>query len=187
MVSHMAIHRISWEGKVIVKPKPGLFETLMKTTLTKLWSTSKPFPVEKFNALLFKWMIFDNITLRQSVSQNVRDMFALLNSSDLKVFPTSYNRIRQWITLLFIQEKKTICLLINNSGSRVSISFDEWSSDKWLSLLGVVAHFLMEELLELKTILFGLPVISNDSGAEQARVFFILLKDYRIDHDKHRC
>ncbi len=165
MVSHMAIHEISWEGKVIVKPEPGLLETLIKSTLTKLWSTSKPFSVDKFKALFFKWVIFDNIILQQSVSQNVRHMFALLNSSDLKVLPTSYNTTRQWITLSFIQEKKTICLLIDNSGSRISISFHAWSSDKWLSLLGVAAHFLTEELLELKTLLLGLRVISNDSGA----------------------
>ncbi len=43
---------------------------------------------------------------------------------------------------------------------------------------------MTEELLELKTLLLGLPVISNHSGDEQARVFLILLKDYGIDHDK---
>ena len=112
-------------------------------------------------------------------------MFALLDSSALKVFSTSHNTTRQWIiTSSFIQEKKTIRALINNSGSHISISFDAWSSDTWLSLLGVVAHFLTEELLELKTLLLGLPVISNHSGAEQARVLLILLKDYGIDHDK---
>ncbi len=123
MVSHMVIHGISREGKVIVKPEPGLLETQMKDTLTKLWSTSKPFPMDEFKALFFKWMIYNNITLRQSVSHNLRNMFALLDSLALKVLPTSHNTKRQWITSSFIQEKKTIRLLIDNSGSRVSISF----------------------------------------------------------------
>ena len=111
-------------------------------------------------------------------------LYLTVDSSALKVLPTSHNTIRQWITSSFIQEKKTIRALIDNSGSRISISFDAWSSDTGLSLLGVVAHFLTEELLELKTLLLGLPVISNHSGTEQARVLLILLKDYRIDHDK---
>ena len=76
-------------------------------------------------------------------------------------------------------------MLIDNSGSCVSISFNTWSSDTGLSLLGVVVHFLMEEFLELKILLFGFPVISNNSGTEQARVLLILLKDYRIDYNKH--
>ncbi len=43
---------------------------------------------------------------------------------------------------------------------------------------------MTKELLKLKTLLFGLPVISNHSTVEQARAFLILLKDYGIDHDK---
>ncbi len=180
----MAIHEISREGKVIVKPDPRLLETQMKDTLPKLWSTSKPFPLDEFKALFLKWVICDNITLRQSVSHNPRDSFTLLDSSALKVFPTSHNTTRQWITSSFIQEKKTICALIDSSRSRVSINFDVWSSDTELSPLGVVEHSLMEELLELKTLLLGLPVMSNHSAAEQASVLLILLKDYGIDHDK---
>ena len=59
-----------------------------------------------------------------------------------------------------------------------------WSLDTGFSLLGVVVHFLTKKLLELKTLLLGLPVISNHSGTEQARVLRILFKDYGIDHDK---
>lgn len=184
MVNHMAIHGISQEGKAIVKTKPGHPEKQMKGTLTKLWSTSKPFSMDKFKALFLKWATCNNITLRQSVSQNLREIFALLDSSALKVLSTSHNTTRQWITLSFIQEKKTIRALIKNSGSHVSISFDAWSSDTGLSLIEVVAHFLTGEVFELQTLLFGLPVISNHSGAEKARVWLVLLKGYAIDQDK---
>ena len=184
MVSHMAIHGISREGETIEKPEPGLLEKQMKGTLTKLWSTSKPFPVDEFRALFLKWVICDNITLRQSVSQNLREMFTLLNSLALKVLPTSHNTTRQWITSSFIQEKKTIRALIEKSGSRVSISFDAWSLETGPSLLGVVAHLLTVEVFELKILLLGLPVISNHSGVEQATVLLVLLKDYGIDQEK---
>lgn len=59
-----------------------------------------------------------------------------------------------------------------------------WSSDTELYLLEVVAHFLMEELLQLKILPLGLPVIWNHLGIEQVSVLLILLKDYGIDHDK---
>ncbi len=91
----MAIHGISREGEVIVKHEPGFLETQMKSTLTKLWRISKPFPMDEFNSLFLKWVIYDNITLRQSVSHNLRDVFALLHSSALKVLPTSHNTTRQ--------------------------------------------------------------------------------------------
>lgn len=91
----MAIHGISREGEAIVKPETENLEKKMKGTLTKLWSTSKPFPEDKFKALFLKWVICNNIILRQSVSQNLREMFALLDSSALKVLPTSHNTTRQ--------------------------------------------------------------------------------------------
>lgn len=50
--------------------------------------------------------------------------------------------------------------------------------------MGVVTYFLTKKLLELKTLFFGLLVISNHSSIEQARVLLILLKDYKIDHNK---
>ncbi len=102
MVNHMAMYRISREDEVIVKPEPGLLETQIKGTLTKLWSTSKPLPVDEFKALFLKCVICDNKTLRQSVSHNLRDMFDSLDSSTLKVFPTSHNTTWEWITLSFI-------------------------------------------------------------------------------------
>ncbi len=95
MVGQLTVNEISREGEVIVKPEPGLLETQMKGTLTKLWSTNKPFPLDKFKALFLKWVIWDNITLRQSVSHNLRDMFALSESSALKTLPTSHNTTRQ--------------------------------------------------------------------------------------------
>ena len=103
----------------------------------------------RIRSIIPKWVICDNITLRQSVSQNLREMFTLLNSSAFKVLPTSHNTTRQWITSSFIQEKKTIRALIKNSGNRVSNSFDAWSSDTGLFLLGVVAHLLKGEVFEL--------------------------------------
>ena len=111
-------------------------------------------------------------------------MFAFLDTLVLKVLLTLYNTIKQWIILSFIQKTKTIYTLINNSGSCVSIDFNMWSSDTGLSLLRVVIHFLMKKLLELKTLLLRLLIISNHSGIEQDRLLLLFLKDYRIDHDK---
>ena len=91
----MAMNSLSREGEIIVKPEPGLRETQMKGTLTKLWSISKSFPIDEFRALFFKWVICDNIILRQSVSHNLRDMFAVLDSSALKVLPILHNTTRQ--------------------------------------------------------------------------------------------
>lgn len=122
----------------------------------------------------------DNITLRQSVSQRLSKIFLLLNSSSQKVFPTSHNTTRTWIVSAFAKEKNTICTHVTSAYSRISISFDAWSSNNDLPLLGVVAH-LMDEKHELKTLLLGLSEINSHSGIEQSRVLLQVLQDYGIN------
>ncbi len=94
----MAIYWISQEGEVIVKTEFRFLETQMKDTFTELWSISKSFPLDEFKALFFQWVICNDITLQKSVSHYPKDMFALLDSSTLKVFPTLHNTIKQSIT-----------------------------------------------------------------------------------------
>lgn len=88
------------------------------------------------------------------------------------------------MTIAFAQEKITIQNLIANAGSWINISFDAWSSDKGLSLLGVVAHFLDREKYHRKTILLGLPQLNSHHGFEQARVLLGVLQNYAIDTGK---
>lgn len=80
-----------------------------------------------------------------------------------------------------MQKKKTpFATLVTSAYSRINTSFDAWSSNNDLLLLGVVAHFL-DEKHELKTLLSGLPEINSHSGIEQARVLLQVLQDYGID------
>ncbi len=71
--------------------------------------------------------------------------------------------------------------IIDQSGSRISIRFDEWTSNSDLSLLGVVAHFLTGNTHELKTLLLALQEIKNHSGEEKALVLAEVLNNYGID------
>lgn len=82
------------------------------------------------------------------------------------------------------KEKTTIRTIIGRSGSRVSISFDAWTSNLDLSLFGVVAHFLSGDMHELKTLLLALPEVKNHSVKEQACVLVGVLNNSVIDVDK---
>lgn len=82
------------------------------------------------------------------------------------------------------KEKTTIRTIIGRSGSRVSISFDAWTSNLDLSLFGVVALFLSGDMHELKTLLLALPEVKNHSVKEQAFVLVGVLNNSGIDADK---
>ncbi len=72
----------------------------------------KPFPIDIFKATFMTWIIYDNITLRQSASENLPYMFSIIDISAPKVLPSSNNTIRCWILSTLAKEKNTIRELI---------------------------------------------------------------------------
>ena len=62
-------------------------------------------------------VICDNITLRQSVSQRLRKMFALVDKATGMVLPQSHNTTRRWIMAALAKEKIIVRSIIGQSGS----------------------------------------------------------------------
>lgn len=108
MASHMAIHEIAWDGSKIpsseVKTETGLNSGGVQT-LTGLWNLREVFLVEEFKAAFMKWIIWDNITLRQSLSQWLRKMFDLVNKTPEMVLHQSDNTIQRWIMAALAKKK----------------------------------------------------------------------------------
>lgn len=82
------------------------------------------------------------------------------------------------------KKKIIIWSLIGQSGSWISISFDVWTTNSDLFLLGVVLYFFTGGTHELKTLLLPLPEIKNHSEEEQARVLAEALDNYGIEADR---
>ena len=142
MVNRMDTHAIARDGSKIVnsevQTETGLYSGGVQT-LTGLWNSRKVFLVDGFKAAFMEWVIYDNISLRQSVSQWLRNTCDLVDNATRKVLPQSHNTTRRWIMAALAKEKTTIRTIMGQSGSRVSISFDAWTSNPDLPLFGVVA------------------------------------------------
>lgn len=90
MVTHISTHGIGQDGSKIIKSKVKTKTELNFSgvqTLTGLWNLQKIFPIEEFKAAFMEWVICDNITLRQSMSQWLQKMFALVDKITEMVLP----------------------------------------------------------------------------------------------------
>ncbi len=94
----MATHGIGQDGSKIVKSEvkteTGLNSDGLQT-LTGLWNSQKVVPVEEFKAAFIPWVMCDNITPRQSVSQRLRKKFALVDKATGMVLPQLHNTTRR--------------------------------------------------------------------------------------------
>lgn len=112
MVSHMATHGIGRDGSKIVKSEVKI-ETGLNSggvqTLTGLWEFTKSLPGRRIQGCISGMgEICDNITLRQSVSQRLRKIFALVDKATGMVLFQSHNTTRRWIMAALTNEKITI-------------------------------------------------------------------------------
>ncbi|KAJ6437326.1 retrovirus polyprotein [Purpureocillium lavendulum] len=115
----------------------------------------------RFQHLLIRWVACDNIPFHKLESPYFRDLMAYANSAivDSGSVPT-HSTIRDWIVRSFNRHKGVVTELLRRSLSRINVSFDAWSSRKFMSLLGLTVHFLDDEG-NFRTFLLGLPRIEG--------------------------
>ncbi|TKA39987.1 hypothetical protein B0A49_13726, partial [Cryomyces minteri] len=96
------------------------------------------------------------------------------------LLPLSHNTPRRWIDEEFNKYKETIRYILSQAKSDINLSYDSWTSDSGLPLLGIVAHFI-DKNCRLKTIVLGMPLLLGaHSGENIAGLVKNVIKDYRV-------
>lgn len=99
------------------------------------------FDVLAFRSLLVQWLIFDHIPFRKVESQRFRAMLAFVNPLCAGHLPV-HSTITNWIAKAHNQFAGVITELLHTALSMIHFSFDLWTSNNSLSLVGIVAHFI---------------------------------------------
>ena len=113
------------------------------------------FDSNEFQALLYRWILADNVSFRKIESENFHDLLKYLNPRCKSILPSHQTTSR---TIGAIYDKQlgslteTLVSLITNT----SLSFDLWISKNKLASLGIVAHFINSKG-EPTTCLLGWP------------------------------
>jgi hypothetical protein len=101
---------------------------------TFFWKDS----VEKFKELLIRWIVYCHIAFFQLENQYFRELLFFLNPALLSHLPKAARTIRSWVMNAFISKKQQLKEDLHHSRSRISISFDLWTSPNPYAILGVV-------------------------------------------------
>jgi hypothetical protein len=62
-----------------------------------------------------------------------------------KILPQSSNTIRKYIIVAFEARKKKLKESLAKAKSKMSFSFDLWTSPNHMALLGIIAHYIDED------------------------------------------
>jgi hypothetical protein len=102
---------------------------------------------------------------------------ALRNNNTL---PKSGITVKTWLLELFLLSQVLLIALMYQSGAKVHLSFDLWSSPNHYSMLGIIGHFI-DHNFKARIILLGLKrLIGSHSGENMAQLLIEAIMIYKL-------
>ncbi|KAH7461803.1 hypothetical protein FOMA001_g18905 [Fusarium oxysporum f. sp. matthiolae] len=108
----------------------------------------------------------------------------LLNPALLNHLPKAAKTIRSWVMDAFLSKKQRLREDLQRSRSRISISFDLWTSPNPYAILGVIAMWIDTTGKRRTTVLGIRRVYGEHTGENLGSVVLELLKEYDIGGDE---
>lgn len=137
---------------------------------------------ELFKSLLLEWVVDQNIPLTAVEHDSFRAFLTVLSPDVDSYLPNSAGTVRNWLMTEFDGAKKEIKRQLREDPvSRIHISFDMWTSENQLALMGVVAHYLDGKLWRNQSRLIALRKIDGaHSGENMAAYLSDVVNEYEI-------
>ena len=153
-------HSLNEDGAIIsVRPpsKRRRIESWSSSAVTRQEQSDTGFDYNRFRALLLGWVIADSIPFQKVESDRFRQLLAFVGSSvRLEDHIPSRTTLSRWVAKAYDQQLEVVKDVIRSSATRINLSFDLWTSQNQLALLGLVAHFL-DQSGTPRTVLLSLP------------------------------
>lgn len=184
--NHMkAEHRISADGEMPRSPGHHKKRKLDRyfggyDTATAIENTALAgFNLLEFRALLLQWVIADNIAFNKIESPHLRRLITYANS---RAQLPSHTSISRWITKAYDQQLGVVTEALASAITKVSLSFDLWTSGSSVALLGVVTHFI-DAKGKPTSMLLSLPrQQGKHTGASIADNVAGIIAEYGLEH-----
>ncbi|KAF7567796.1 Dimer-Tnp-hAT domain containing protein [Pyrenophora tritici-repentis] len=140
--------------------------------------------IEKFKELLIRWIVYCHIAFFQLENQYFRELLLFLNPALLNHLPKAAKTIRSWVINAFISKKQQLREDLHHSRSRISISFDLWTSPNPYAILGVVAMWINTTGMRRVTALGMRRIYGEHTRENLGSVVLELLEEYDISGDQ---
>jgi hypothetical protein len=118
-------------------------------------SGHEDFSSNAFRALLYSWIVTDNVSFRKGESPRFHALLRYLNARCERLLP-SHQTVSRTIGEIYDKQLGAVTEALGAAATKINFSFDLWTSKNRLALLGLVAHFI-DSAGCAKSILLALP------------------------------
>lgn len=137
---------------------------------------------DQFRVLLLQWIICSHIALSIVENPLFRKLIEFVNLLFISLLPKSANTVRQWVIDEHKRQKAQKMEILRKARSRITISFDTWTSPfSRKHILSVIAHYV-DENWERRHLQLGiLRLYGGHSGENLAHHVVPILQEWGID------
>lgn len=136
-----------------------------------------------FKLTLIKWIIDANVSLTAVENRLFRQLLELtaLGSNTISELVPTGDSIRSWILNEFLARKADIKRqLLEESRSKIHISFDLWTSPNSMSIMAVVAHYLDKSFVNRSRLIALRRLQGPHSGENMAMLLLKIVREFEI-------
>ena len=136
-----------------------------------------------FKLTLIKWVIDANVSLAAVENRLFRQLLELtaLGSNTISELVPTADSIRTWILNEFLARKADIKRqLVEESRSKIHLSFDLWTSPNSMSIMAVVAHYLDKDFVNRSRLIALRRLQGPHSGENMAILLLKIVREFEI-------
>jgi hypothetical protein len=169
-------HNIDNAGRRMKTNQRTIIETLAAVTQNVAQVVTR-FNADTFRYLFIRWVIMMHIALTCVESDAFRDWVLYVAPGLESYLVRSGDTIRRWILWEFARQRRYIKAELAVAKSRIHISFDLWTSPNSKGLVGVVFHYLDQDL-KVRSLLAGMRRVKGaHSGENIAEAVIPIIKE----------
>ena len=145
--AHMkSYHKLTSEGPVVANSKESTLDNhIVKNGYDRETErdneAATEFDQHHFRALLYDWIISDNLSFHQLESDKLRSLLEYLEPRTKGLMP-SHQTVSRTIASVYDKVLGLVTDSLNSALTKINISFDLWTSKNKLALLGLCAHYI---------------------------------------------
>ena len=144
-----------------------------------------PWQEKQLQDALVDWAIARDLSFLDVTSPATRGLITWNRAALLKALPNSVTTLSGYIKKRLEARKSELTSLLEAAQSKISISFDMWTSNNHHSFLGIVAHFVDATYNQRDVLIAFRNLFSDHTGSAQALAVLDVIREYNFEPRLH--
>jgi hypothetical protein len=161
---------------------PDTGELLATKAVSKnaVYSVVQASKMDTFKALLIRWIVCCQLAFYMLENTAFRDLVAYLNAALGALLPKARATLRKWIIAEYDDRKIILKTELQESVSKIHISFDVWTAGNWIGIISIWGYWVNSAGQRQRRLLAFRRIYRSHSGDNQAAIILEVLQEYNI-------